>query len=167
MKMHEHRRDQVTEAVVALLVTSDSRKPETDETGKLAIHLLEDAGHTVEDYVLVRNDATKIQEAFEGFIEAERVQVVITSGGTGIGARDLTVETVSSYFDKELTGFGELFRRLSYDEIGVAAMISRARAGVANDKLVFCLPGSKGAMETALSRIILPALGHMLWELDR
>jgi len=79
----------------------------------------------------------------------------------------MTVDAVSEFFDRRLEGFGELFRQISYDEIGVMAMISRATAGIAEGKIVFCLPGSKGAMETALGKIIIPALGHMLWELQR
>lgn len=165
--MSEHRRDQKAEAVVALMVTSDTRTLKTDETGKKAIQLLEEEGHKVAKYIVVGNDTVRIREAFQGFLDDERIQMIITSGGTGIGMRDKTVDAVSGYFDKRLEGFGELFRRLSYEEIGVAAMISRATAGVADGKLVFCLPGSKGAMETALRRIILPALGHMLWELKR
>ena len=165
--MSEHRRDQKVEAVIALMVTSDTRTLETDETGKKALHLLEEEGHKVAEHIVVGNDTARIQEAFEGFLEDDRIQVIITSGGTGIGMRDKTVDAVSGYFDKRLEGFGELFRRLSYEEIGVAAMISRAVAGIADGKLIFCLPGSSGAMETALKRIILPALGHMLWELKR
>lgn len=165
--MSEHRRDQKVEAVIALMVTSDTRTLETDETGKKALHLLEEEGHKVAEHIVVGNDTARIREAFEGFLEDDRIQVIITSGGTGVGMRDKTVDAVSGYFDKRLEGFGELFRRLSYEEIGVAAMISRAVAGVADGKLIFCLPGSSGAMETALKRIILPALGHMLWELKR
>ncbi len=165
--MSEHRRDQKVEAVIALMVTSDTRTLETDETGKKALHLLEEEGHKVAEHIVVGNDTARIREAFEGFLEDDRIQVIITSGGTGVGMRDKTVDAVSGYFDKKLEGFGELFRRLSYEEIGVAAMISRAVAGVADGKLIFCLPGSSGAMETALKRIILPALGHMLWELKR
>ena len=165
--MNEHRRNQKAEATVALMVTSDSRTPETDETGRRAIQLLEEAGHTVAAYIMVGNDAPKIKEAFRGFMEDDRIRVIITSGGTGIGKKDKTVDTVSELLDRRLEGFGELFRQLSYEEIGVMAMISRATAGVAGGKLVFCLPGSLGAMETALGKIILPALGHMIWELDR
>jgi len=165
--MHEHRRDQKAEAVVALMITSDTRTPENDETGKTAIQFLEEAGHQVAAYVIVENDAPKIEETFNGFVKDERIQVVITSGGTGIGSKDMTVDTVSPLFDKELPGFGELFRRFSFDEIGEAAMFSRATAGVVGRKLVFCLPGSRGAMKTALNKIILPGLGHMLWEVNR
>lgn len=165
--LHEHRRDQKAETVCALLVTSDARTPETDETGKTAVRLLEDEGHTVAAHVIVKNDAAEIQEALRGFLADERIRVIITSGGTGIGPRDRTVDAVSALLEKEIDGFGEVFRRLSYEEIGEAAMISRATAGVSGEKLVFCLPGSRGAMELGLRRIILPALGHMLWELDR
>ena len=165
--VQEHRRDQRAKAVCALLVTSDIRRPETDETGRAAIHLLEGAGHKVAAYEIVRNDTTQIQEALERFLDDERIQVVMTSGGTGISPKDKTVDTVSALLDRHLEGFGELFRRLSYDEIGEAAIISRATAGVARGKLVFCLPGSQNAMELGLRRIILPALGHMLWELSR
>ena len=165
--VQEHRRDQRAKADCALLVTSDIRRPETDETGRAAIHLLEGAGHKVAAYEIVRNDTTQIQEALERFLDDERIQVVMTSGGTGISPKDKTVDTVSALLDRHLEGFGELFRRLSYDEIGEAAIISRATAGVARGKLVFCLPGSQNAMELGLRRIILPALGHMLWELSR
>jgi len=165
--MHEHRRDQKAKAVVALMITSDTRTPENDETGKTAIKLLEEAGHNVAAYIIIENDASKIEETFNGFANDERIQVVITSGGTGIGSKDMTVDTVSPLFDKELPGFGELFRRFSFDEIGETAMFSRATAGVVGRKLVFCLPGSRGAMKTALNKIILPGLGHMLWEVNR
>lgn len=95
------------------------------------------------------------------------VQVIITSGGTGISSRDVTVDTISNLLEKELPGFGELFRRYSFAEIGEAAMFTRATAGVIQRKLVFCLPGSKGAMKTALKKIILPSIGHILWEVNR
>ncbi len=165
--MHEHRRDQRAEATCALLVTSDSRRPETDETGKTAIRLLEQEGHSVATYMIVGNDTAQIQEAVEDFLDDDKIQVIITSGGTGIGPRDKTVDTVSALLEKRIEGFGELFRRLSYEEVGDAAIISRATAGVARGKLVFCLPGSRGAMELGLRRIVLPGLGHMLWELSR
>lgn len=165
--MHEHRRDQRAEAIFALLVTSDSRRLGTDETGKTAIRLLEQEGHSVAAYMIVGNDATQIQEAVEGFLDDDKIRVIITSGGTGIGPRDKTVDTVSALLEKRMEGFGELFRRLSYEEVGDAAIISRATAGVARGKLVFCLPGSRGAMELGLRRIVLPGLGHMLWELSR
>jgi len=95
------------------------------------------------------------------------VRVIVTSGGTGIGAKDKTVDVAQPMFDKALPGFGEHFRRLSFDDVGLPGVWSRASAGVCRGKLVFCLPGSRGAVGTALKKIILPGLGHMLWELDR
>jgi molybdenum cofactor biosynthesis protein B len=165
--MHEHRRDQKVEASFALIVTSDSRTPETDETGKLAMRLLEEAGHSVKAYTIVENDGEKILATLRGFLGNEAVQAVITSGGTGIGAKDRTVDATSGLFERDLPGFGELFRRLSQDEIGPAAALSRATAGIAGGKPIFCLPGSRGAMRLALESIILPVIGHMIWELKR
>jgi molybdenum cofactor biosynthesis protein B len=165
--MHEHSRDQKAEAVCALLVTSDTRRPETDETGKAAIRLLEEGGHKVAVHEIVKNDTSLITDALKSLLDGDRVQVIITSGGTGIGSKDKTVDAVSGLLEKRIHGFGELFRRISFDEIGEAAIISRATAGVASGKLIFCLPGSRNAVELGLSRIILPALGHMLWEIGR
>jgi molybdenum cofactor biosynthesis protein B len=165
--MQEHRRDQSVKAVAGLVITSDTRTPETDETGRAALKLLQEAGHTVAAYVMIGNEVGKIKEALEGLLLDKRIQVIITSGGTGIGPRDKTVDAVSSLLERRIEGFGELFRRLSYDEIGVASMMSRATAGITKGKIVFCLPGSRGATEMALKEIILPSLGHMLWELGR
>lgn len=157
----------MVEASFALIVTSDSRTPETDETGRLAMRLLEEAGHTVKAYAIVENDKEKILATLRGFLGNEAIQAVITSGGTGIGAKDRTVDAASGLFERELPGFGELFRRLSQDEIGSAAALSRATAGIAGGKPVFCLPGSRGAIRLALESIILPVIGHMIWELKR
>ncbi|MGQ9680103.1 MAG: MogA/MoaB family molybdenum cofactor biosynthesis protein [Candidatus Bathyarchaeia archaeon] len=165
--MGEHRRDQEAEAKVALLVTSDSRSPETDETGRLAIRLLEEEGHKIVAYMILKNEAEQVKEALRSLLTNESVNVIITSGGTGISRRDITVDTVCPFMEKRIEGFGELFRRLSYDEIGGGAILSRATAGVTARKLIFCLPGSKNAMDLGLREIILPILGHMLWEANR
>ncbi len=161
-----HPRDQKTEADFALLVTSDTRTQEDDHTGDLAASMLKEAGHNVVKRAIVPNDSEKIKEWLLEAIDGE-AQVIITSGGTGMGSVDVTVDTARSLFDKELPGFGEQFRRLSYEEVGVPGLMSRSTAGVAGKKLVFCLPGSRGAMKTALNEIILPGIGHMLWELSR
>jgi molybdenum cofactor biosynthesis protein B len=165
--MQKHRRDQKVMASVAILVTSDTRTIETDESGMLAVKLLEKEGHKVVAHSIVKNDAESIHSMFKGYTEDTNIQVIITSGGTGVSIKDVTVDTVVACFDKKLEGFGELFRRLSYGEIGIAAVMSRATAGISKGKLVFCLPGSKAAMNTALQKIILPSLGHTLWELSR
>ncbi len=167
MSHDHHPRDQKVSATFALLVTSDSRAPEMDETGKLAKKLLLEAGHEVVKYGIVPNDSVKIKDWLSDVIENSETQIIITSGGTGIGSVDKTVDTVRILFEKELPGFGEYFRRLSYDEVGIAGLMSRSTAGVVNKKIIFCLPGSRGAMRTALNKIILPGIGHMLWELNR
>jgi len=162
-----HPRDQEAETVFALLVTSDTRTREQDETGKLAVKLIEEAGHRVRIYDLAPNDADRIEAWLRRVLIDPKVRVVITSGGTGLGDKDKTVSVAQLMFEKPLPGFGEHFRRLSFDEVGLPGIWSRAAAGAAGGKLMFCLPGSRGAVETALKKIILPGLGHMLWELDR
>lgn len=165
--MRDHPRDQETKTVFAVLVTSDTRTVETDETGRTAKKLIEDAGHEVKLYGLVPNDVAEIESWIRKAVGSDEVRVIVTSGGTGIGAKDKTVDTVSCFLEKTLPGFGEHMRRLSYEEVGLPGVWSRSMAGVARDKLVFCLPGSKGAVHLALEKIILPGVGHMLWELDR
>lgn len=165
--MREHREHRKEQANCAILVTSDTRTKETDETGKNAISLLEGEGYKVHAYEIVRNDKEAIQEAIERFLNDERIEVIITSGGTGISSKDKTVEVVTGLLEKQVEGFGELFRRLSYEEIGEAAILSRSVAGTVGRKLIFSLPGSKGAVKLGIKRIILPVLGHMLWEVNR
>ena len=165
--MSEHRRDQKVNANIALIITSNTRTINTDETGKLAIELLEKEGHEVSSYVIVPNEENNITEAYDESLRSEKIQVIITSGGTGISILDKTVDTISTTFEKEMPGFGELFRRLSFDEIGPSSTFSRSTAGLKNGKLVYCLPGSKGAMRTALKKIILPTIGHLIWEVNR
>ena len=167
MSHDHHPRDQKVSTSIALLVTSDSRTAETDETGKLAKSILAEAGHEVVEYGIVPNDAGKIKDWLKDVIENSETQIIITSGGTGIGSVDKTVDTSRSLFEKELPGFGEHFRRISFEEVGAAGLMSRSTAGVVNKKIIFCLPGSRGAMRTALNAIILPGVGHMLWELNR
>ncbi len=162
-----HPKDQKVKARYALLVTSDSRTLDTDETGKLAKKILKDAGQKVVKYDIVANDADLINNWLLEVVGATDVEIIVTSGGTGIGSVDMTVDTARLLFEKEVPGFGEQFRKLSYQEVGVSGLLSRSTAGVVNKKLVFCLPGSKGAMRTALNKIIIPMAGHMLWELKR
>jgi len=162
-----HPRDQEAETVFALLVTSDTRTRDEDETGRLANQMVEEAGHRVKLYDLAPNDAEEIEDWLSRALGDPEVRVILTSGGTGIGAKDKTVDVAQPMFEKPLPGFGEHFRRLSFEAVGLPGVWSRAAAGLARGKLVFCLPGSRGAVETALKEIILPGLGHMLWELDR
>ena len=162
-----HPKDQKTSAVFALIITTDTRTSKEDDTGRIAIDLITGAGHKVASHTLVPNDPEKIRIEVKKYIDNSSTQVIITSGGTGIGFKDKTVDTVRGLFEKEMPGFGEVFRRLSYEQVGGSALLSRATAGVAGGKLIYLLPGSKNAMSLALTDLILPNIGHTLWELNR
>lgn len=168
MMSHEEHREVSPKTVgCAVLVISDSRTEATDESGKYIIEKLEDAGHRLLDYDLLKNDAGAMQAKIENLSAQKNIQVIITSGGTGASLRDVTVETVTPMLEKVLPGFGELFRTLSYMEIGTASMMSRAVAGVINGKIIICIPGSLGAAKTAIDKIVLPEIGHMVREASR
>ena len=162
-----HPKDQKIKAKFSLIITTDTRTLKEDETGQTAIDLIIGAGHTVFSHTLVPNISEKIRTEVQRLLDDNSTQVIITSGGTGIGFKDKTVDTVKGLFDKELPGFGEIFRRISYEEVGGSALLSRATAGVAGSKLIYCLPGSKNAVSLALTELILPNIGHTLWELNR
>ncbi|HEY8371038.1 MAG TPA: MogA/MoaB family molybdenum cofactor biosynthesis protein [Thermodesulfobacteriota bacterium] len=155
-----------------VVTTSDTRTPETDEGGRLLVRLLTEAGHEVVGYHLVRDDESAIQAVFRSALDDRRVQAILFTGGTGVGRRDCTYEVVEDYLrrrfrSRRLDGFGELFRMLSYQEIGSSAMLSRAVAGVVDGKLVFSLPGSPAAVRLAMTKLILPELGHLIREIER
>jgi molybdenum cofactor biosynthesis protein B len=163
----EHELRKKVEANFAVIIVSDTRDERTDESGKVAKRLLTNEGHRVLAFKIIRNNENVIRSTVNKMLQNPKINVVLTSGGTGISKRDITVDTLSGLFDKRIEGFGELFRRLSYEEVGEAAMISRAIAGEVNGKLVFCLPGSKNAVKLALSKLVLPGIGHILWEANR
>ncbi len=165
--MDEHRRDQKVEAGFAVLIVSDSRTKDTDKSGKIAIELLEAEGHQTIAYDIVKNDSQEIGNAIRTYMANPDIRVILTSGGTGVSSKDLTVTTIAPMFNETLPGFGELFRKLSHEEIGIAGIFSRSTAGLIENKVTFCLPGSKNAVRTALMKIILPGIGHLLWEVDR
>ncbi len=154
-------------ASLALLTISDTRTPETDRSGDLARRLIVAAGHTIVDSRIVPDEPDQVREVVAGWIARDDCDGVITSGGTGISARDRTLEALAGLLDIRLDGFGELFRMLSYDQVGSAAMLSRATAGVGRGKLLFALPGSPKAVELALDKLILPELAHLLAELRK
>lgn len=151
----------------AVLTVSDTRTPETDRSGSLTRNFLERQNHQVIDYRIVRDEPVEIAQALRSWTGEGSVQAIITNGGTGIGRRDTTYDVVVSLLDKRLDGFGELFRMLSYAEIGAAAMMSRAVAGVLAGRVVFVLPGSSNAVALAMERLILPELGHVVHELTK
>jgi molybdenum cofactor biosynthesis protein B len=144
----------------AIITVSDTRTSETDASGTRIRELVEAAGHRVKSYSILPDEPSIVRSRLVGLI-ADAVEVVILNGGTGLARRDTTYEVVSSVLDKRLDGFGELFRSLSYTEIGAAAMLSRAVAGVASRSIVVSLPGSTKAVELAMQRLLLPVLGHM------
>jgi molybdenum cofactor biosynthesis protein B len=165
--MSDHLKPRREPTVFALVITTDTRTEREDQTGREALALIEAEGHRVASHTLIPNDEGRIRAEVQRLLADPEVRVIVTSGGTGIGRKDRTVAAVAPLLEKEMPGFGELFRSLSYEEVGVAALMSRAMAGVSRGKLVFALPGSRGAVRTALYRIILPGVGHMLWEIDR
>ncbi len=155
---HAQRHESVA---VAVITASDTRTLETDDSGRLLAAGLEATGHRVVLRRVVPDEPKAIGAALDEALAAARV--VLTTGGTGVAPRDCTFEVASRRFDKTLDGFGELFRMLSWDEVGPAAILSRATAGVVGETAVFVLPGSTGAVRLALERLILPELGHLAW----
>ena len=150
-----------------VLTISDSKTPETDTSGKLIRELLTGAGHAVVGSEIVRDEPTEVQRVIRDACARDEVRAVIMTGGTGITSRDSTFEAVEAMLDKRLPGFGELFRMLSYQEVGGAAMLSRAQMGVARGRIVASLPGSPNACRLALEKLLLPELGHLVRELSR
>ena len=148
----------------AVITVSDTRTPETDTGGDLLAELIAGAGHPLVSREIVRDDAVQIRAALERALASEACRALMLTGGTGTSPRDVTPEAVRPLLERELPGFGELFRMLSFQEIGPAAMLSRAFAGSRAGKLVFALPGSPAAIRLALERLVLPELGHLLGE---
>lgn len=145
---------------IAILTVSDSRTEENDKSGKILVQRLQQAGHLLAEKLIVPDDKYQIRAAVSKWIANPNVQVVITTGGTGITGRDGTPEAVEVLLDKKIDGFGELFRQLSYEEIGTSTIQSRALAGVSNATCVFCLPGSSGACKTGWDKLIQPQLDY-------
>ncbi|HSU79104.1 MAG TPA: MogA/MoaB family molybdenum cofactor biosynthesis protein [Candidatus Angelobacter sp.] len=151
-----------------ILTVSDTRTKETDKSGRLTETLLLEAGHDVISHEIVKDDPLGIQQTIEGLLSVPSVQAVLINGGTGIAKRDVTYEVVERLLDKELPGFGELFRYLSFTEdIGTGALLSRAIAGSYETKAIFSMPGSTGAVRLAMTRLILPELRHIIYELNK
>jgi molybdopterin adenylyltransferase len=165
--VESHRATAIRSVPCFVLTVSDTRTLDTETSGRAISDLLQANGHAVVERTLVRDEPRDVERVVRVALADERVRAVITTGGTGISARDSTYEAITALFDKRLDGFGELFRMLSFGEIGSAAMMSRATAGVANRKVVFVLPGSEHAVRLAMSRLILPELGHVAHELMR
>jgi molybdenum cofactor biosynthesis protein B len=162
----QHRREAPSSVSCAIITVSDTRTPETDKSGQLIRQLLEEKGYTVVEYAIVRDEYDGIKALLREAADNKGVEAVLLNGGTGIAARDTTYEAVRDQLDKEMPGFGELFRYLSFTEdIGPAAILSRAIAGTIGQTAVFSMPGSTGAVRLAMTRLIIPELGHVMREL--
>ena len=151
----------------AVLTVSDSRTVDDDKSGKLIRELLDAAGHRAVEHAIVPDEAEAIRFAVLRALARDDVDAVIATGGTGVSPRDVTPDTVEPLLEKTLAGFGELFRALSYQEIGAAAILSRALAGTASGKVVYVMPGSTGAVRLGMEKLVLPELAHVVGQLRR
>jgi molybdenum cofactor biosynthesis protein B len=151
---------------IAVVTVSDTRTPDTDVSGQTIRDLATAAGHVVVDYRIVKDEPDQVLQVLDDF-SAGLARIIIFNGGTGIGRRDRTFDVISKALEKTLPGFGEIFRLLSYQEIGPAAMLTRATAGVYHDKVIFSTPGSPHAVRLAMEKLILPEIQHLAWELIR
>ena len=164
MSLAEHRAGAPASVGFAVITVSDTRDAVTDRGGALAVEMIEAAGHRVAARALVRDEAAEIERVVRAATRAADVDLVLTTGGTGIAPRDVTVPTLERMFEGTLPGFGELFRQLSFREIGSAAILSRATAGLVDGKVVLALPGSPKALRLALAEIVLKEVGHLVSE---
>ena len=165
VSVQEHRKAAVTGVRCAVITISDTRAHESDVSGRAIVELLEGAGHVVAKRQILRDEPKDVRDAVLANLGG--VDAIITTGGTGITSRDSTYEALVGVFEKRLDGFGELFRSLSYQEIGSAAMMTRATAGVARGTAIFLLPGSEHAVRLGMTKLILPEIGHVVRELRR
>ena len=165
--VHKHRDAAPEKVRVAALTISDTRTPQTDTGGDTIEELVRGAGHEVVERDIVKDEAASIRMRLVELLARSDVDAVITTGGTGISARDTTYEVVDRLLEKRLDGFGEIFRMLSYEEIGPAAFLSRAVAGAVGTKFLVCLPGSRNAVHLAVEKLLVPEISHVVFELNK
>ena len=150
-----------------VVTVSNGRTEQTDTTGKFICERLKAHQHSVSSYTLIKNDTAQITEMANKLRNDSNVQAVIFHGGTGLSKKDQTARILRTLYDEEINGFGELFRMLSYQEIGAYALLSRASAGIINKKLVFSLPGSENAVQLAMDKLVIPAINHAVQQLQK
>ena len=167
MSQTEHKARAPVSVRCFVVTISDTRTEDTDASGRAIVDLLQGAGHTIVGRAIVKDDADVVRGTIERHLANADVQAIITTGGTGITSRDSTYEAVFGLLQKRLDGFGELFRMLSYQEIGPAAMMSRACAGLVAGRIVVSLPGSEAAVRLAIERLLIPELGHMVQQASK
>ena len=167
MSVQQHRAQSPSQVPCFVLSMSDTRTAGEDTSADAIVDLLQSAGHIVTGRRLLKDEPAEVTALVREEIARGAARVIITTGGTGIARRDSTYEAITRLFEKTIVGFGELFRVLSFQEIGAAAMLSRATAGVAGGRAIFVLPGSEHAVRLAMTRLILPELGHIARELTK
>jgi molybdopterin adenylyltransferase len=165
---HREHKNLAPRSVRCFVITvSDTRTDATDTSGRAIANLLEAAGHAVAGRAIVKDDPDLVRGTIERQLANPDVQAIITTGGTGITSRDSTYEAIDTLLQKRLDGFGELFRMLSYEQIGSAAMMSRACAGLVAGRIIVSLPGSEAAVRLAMERLLIPELGHLVQQANR
>jgi len=165
---HKEHKDKASRSVRCGVVTvSDTRTEETDKSGQLILEALRSAGHEVTAYHITKDDPDQIGPLLDRLLASDNLDALIFNGGTGVARRDVTYDVVARKIEKVLPGFGELFRLFSHEEIGSAAMLSRAVAGTIGNKVLFSVPGSSGAVRLAMERLILPEMPHIVYELNK
>lgn len=164
----EDEYNQEAQLVFCVLTTSDTRNVANDRGGWTIRQKLEAAGHKIFETWICQDDKMEIEAIIEEWLRNPTIHGIITTGGTGLGFRDVTPETIEPYFTKTIPGFGELFRMISYtDDVGTKALLSRAAAGIVKDKVIYMLPGSVKAVELAMDRVVLPELHHVVHEITK
>ena len=163
----EHKAQGPISIECGIITCSDTRTPETDKSGQLIRELLTQEGHRIGAYHVVKDEPVEVRKLVQQLGGAPGLEVLILNGGTGISQRDSTFEAVDGILEKRLTGFGEIFRYLSYKDIGSSAMLSRATAGLYQGKVIFSIPGSSGAVRLAMEALILPELPHIVGEMRK
>lgn len=161
----QEAKEKIGHIKLAIITVSDSRTLETDRNGQYFLQQARESGIEISLYRIIPDEGILIAEVLDEAVQ--QADAIIFNGGTGISTRDTTYDVVSQKFEKEISGFGELFRMLSYDQIGSAAILSRSTAGVYRGRIVFCLPGSHAAVQLAWEKIIIEQLNHLLWEIRR
>ena len=151
----------------AVITLSDTRTMDTDTSGKKIVELLIGAGHLQADYRILKDDPLDLEAGLKELLARTDIDAILTTGGTGVSRRDCTVSVIEKMLEQPLSGFGELFRQLSYQQIGSGAMLSRAIGGIAKGKLIFAMPGSTAAVELAMTKLILPEIKHLVHELRK
>jgi molybdenum cofactor biosynthesis protein B len=163
---HHHKADQMPPARLTVVTVSDSRTVETDKNGHYLKEQIARAGFTLVDYAIVPDEPDRIDELIERFSQTD-TQIILFNGGTGISKRDTTFDVISRKLEKVMPGFGEIFRMLSYEQVGAAAMFSRAVAGIYKGKVILSTPGSPAAVQLAWEKLIAPEIQHLAWEINR